>query len=179
VAAHVHARDGPSSAARPAGAPRNSIAEAVCGPRLPWQHCAPRALSVVFDWPRNRWAADALWPCGRQVAAVGAQSCENLWDIDVYPGSSGSTTIGNGCSSSGCRGNNNGDCDAWHVQCASGRRARLTFEFFQTESNYDYLCARQLLLLRLVAQKASPSCLVPTVIPAPNAICRIRAVSGW
>ena len=128
-----------------------------------------RALCCVCR-PRNRWAADTLWPCGRQVAAVGAQSCENIWDNDVYPGSSGSITIGNGCSSSSCRGNSNNDCDAWHVQCASGRRARLTFEFFQTESNYDYLCARQLLLLRLVAQKASPSCLVPTVIPAPNAI---------
>lgn len=82
-----------------------------------------------------------MWSCGRQVAAVGAQSCTGLWDIDVYPGSSGSITIGNGCSSSDCRGNNNNDCDAWHVQCTSGRRARLTFSSFQTESGYDFLCA--------------------------------------
>eukprot|EP01043_Picozoa_sp_COSAG02_P028347 COSAG02_NODE_1714_length_11220_cov_3.198543_11_plen_320_part_00 len=84
------------------------------------------------------WACASLLAASSSAQSLHPSSCTGLYDIDVHPHSS-SVTIGSGCSSSNCRHHNNGDCDAWYIQCPTDKFARLRFSYFNTETSYDLL----------------------------------------
>ena len=97
-----------------------------------------------------------------------AQSCTRGYDIDLYPGSSGTREFGNGCSSGYCRDYSNSDCDAWHIQCSSSQYARVTFESFNTEGGYDevYIFDGASLSYSLLATLSGSSMPSPSVYTA-------------